>query len=93
MGEHAFPLTGFVSMVVHVTNGGNGGIMSTARLELPYPYVSLPKFWDETSQRGRNVTSYGYKYHFYSLAVEAGFYGDCGRVVGTFTKLSNGERG
>ena len=27
-----------------------------------------------------------------SLAVEAGFYGDCGRVVGSFTKLSNDER-
>ena len=27
--------------------------------------------------------------HFYNLAVEAGFYGDAGRVVGSFTKLSN----
>ena len=39
------------------------------------------------------MISYGYKYHFYSLAVEAGFYGHCGRVVGYFMKLSNGERG
>ena len=31
--------------------------------------------------------------HFYSLAVEAGFYGDTGRVIGFFTKLSNGDRG
>ena len=30
-----------------------------------------------------------YIYHFYSLAVEAGFYGDTGRVIGFFTKLSN----
>ena len=28
-------------------------------------------------------------YHFYSLAVEAGFYGDTGRVISFFTKLSN----
>ena len=39
------------------------------------------------------VTSYGYKYNFYGLAVEASFYGDCGRVVGSFTKLSNCEPG
>ena len=31
--------------------------------------------------------------HFYSLAVEAGFYGDAGRMVGSFTKLSNVDRG
>ena len=30
-----------------------------------------------------------YIYHFYSLAVEAGFYGDTGRVIGFFTKLGN----
>ena len=29
--------------------------------------------------------------HFYSLAVEASFYGDIGRVIGCFTKLSNGD--
>ena len=34
-----------------------------------------------------------YIYHFYSLAVEAGFYGDTGRVIGFFTKLSNGDHG
>ena len=33
-----------------------------------------------------------YIYHFYSLAVEAGFYDDTGRVIGFFTKLSNGDR-
>ena len=37
----------------HVTNGGRGGMMSTARLELPYPLVSKAKFWDETSRRGK----------------------------------------
>ena len=31
---------------VRVTNGGSGGMMSTAGLELPYPRV------DETSRRG-----------------------------------------
>ena len=28
-GEHAFPLTGFVCWLAHVTFGGSGGIMST----------------------------------------------------------------
>ena len=37
MGEHAFPLTGFVYLKAHVTFGGSGGIMTTARPELPYP--------------------------------------------------------
>ena len=31
--------------------------------------------------------------HFYSLAEEAGFFGDTGRMIGVFTKLSNGDRG
>ena len=31
----------------HVTNGGSGGMMSTAILELPYPQVSQAKFRDE----------------------------------------------
>ena len=39
----------------HVTNGGSGGMMSTAGLELPYPRVSQAKFRDETSRRGSNV--------------------------------------
>ena len=43
-------------------------------------------------KRGRNVTE-KHIYHFYSLAVEAGFYGDTDRVIGFFTKLSNGDRG
>ena len=37
----------------HVTNGGSGGMMSTAGLELPYPLVSQTKFRDETSRRGK----------------------------------------
>ena len=52
MGEHAFPLTGFVCELAHVTFGGSGGIMSTARPELPYPCVSQAKSRDETSRRG-----------------------------------------
>ena len=31
---------------------------------------------------GEKCNEYRYKYHFYSLAGEAGFYGDCNRVVG-----------
>ena len=38
VGEHAYPPTGFVCWSAHVTNfGGSGGIMTTARPELPYP--------------------------------------------------------
>ena len=51
--EHAFPLMGFVCMAAHVTNGGSGGIRSTARPELPYPCNSQAKSWDETSRRGK----------------------------------------
>ena len=39
---------------------------------------------------GRNVTVIDID-HFYSLAVESGFYGDTGRVISFFTKLSNGD--
>ena len=34
-----------------------------------------------------------YIYHFYSPAVESGFYSDTGRVTAFFTKLSNRDRG
>ena len=51
VGEHAFPQTGFVCKMAHVTFGGRGVIMSTARPELPYPCVSQAKSWDETSHR------------------------------------------
>ena len=37
VGEHAFPLMEFVCKSAHVTFGGSGGIMTTARPELPYP--------------------------------------------------------
>ena len=40
-------------MSAQVTDGGCGGMMSTAGLELPYPQVSQAKFWDETSRRGK----------------------------------------
>ena len=53
VGEHAFPLTGFVCRSAHVTFGGSGGIMTTARPELPYPCVSQAKSWDKTSRRGK----------------------------------------
>ena len=53
VGEHAFPLTGFVCWLAHVAFGGSGGIMTTARPELPYPCVSQAKSRDETSRRGK----------------------------------------
>ena len=43
---------------------------------------------EKSRERGRNVTN-RYVYHFYILAVEAGFYGGTDRVIGFFTKLSN----
>ena len=53
VGEHAFPLTGFVCETAHVTFGCSGGIRSTARPELPYPCNSQAKSRDETSRRGK----------------------------------------
>ena len=53
VGEHAFPLMGFVCLAAHVTFGGSGGIRSTARPELPYPCVSQAKSRVETSRRGK----------------------------------------
>ena len=53
VGEHAFPPTGFVCLVAHVTFGGSGGIMSTARPELPYPCNSQAKSQDKTSRKGK----------------------------------------
>ena len=53
VGEHAFPLTGFVCKEAHVTFGGSGGIRSTAIPELPHPCVSHAKSRDETSRRGK----------------------------------------
>ena len=53
VGEHAFPLTGFVCKEAHFTFGGSSGIMSTARPELPYPCYSQAKSRDVTSRRGK----------------------------------------
>ena len=53
MGEQAFPPTGFAVAWLHVTFGGSGEIMTTARSELPYPCVSLAKSRGETSRRGK----------------------------------------
>ena len=53
VGEHAFLLTGFVCQTAHVTFGGSGGIMSTARPELPYPCRSEAKSRDETPRIGK----------------------------------------
>ena len=53
VGEHAFPLTGFVCKTAHITFGGRVGVMSTARPELPYPCNSQAKSRDETSRRGK----------------------------------------
>ena len=53
VGEHAFPLTGFVCKEAHVTFGGSGGIRSTARPELPYPCNSQDKSMFEISRRGK----------------------------------------
>ena len=53
VGEHAFPLTGFVCKEAHVTFGGSGGIRSTARSGLPYPCNPKAKSGDETSRRGK----------------------------------------
>ena len=52
--ELAFHRRGLcVSGSAHVTNGGSGGMMSTAGLQLPYPQVSQAKFRDETSRSGK----------------------------------------
>ena len=39
-------------------------------------------------KKGRNVTN-RFMYYVYILSVEAGFSGDTGRVIDSFTKLSN----
>ena len=49
-------LTGFVCETAHVTFGGGGEIMSTARPELPYLCNSEAKSRDETSRRRCGVT-------------------------------------
>ena len=49
--------------------------------------------WKLSAMNPRDSVTEYYIYHFYSLAVKAGFYGDIGRVIGFFTKLSNGDHG
>ena len=47
---------GFVCVrIANVTNGASGGMMSNARLELPYTRVSQAKFRDQTGGES-NVT-------------------------------------
>ena len=53
VGEHGFPLTGFVLRVGSVTIGGSGGIMLTARPELPFLCYFQAKSRVQTSRRGR----------------------------------------
>ena len=50
------------------------------------------RLWDEVEREGEKCNVIDID-HFYSLAVEAGFYGDTGRVIGFFTKLGNRDRG
>ena len=49
--EHAFPLMGLIGLSANITFCGSGGIMSTARTELPYPCISQANSRFETSQR------------------------------------------
>ena len=42
--QHAFLLTEFVGLSTHLIFVGSGGIMSTARLGLPYPCIFQAKF-------------------------------------------------
>ena len=52
--ELAFHQQGLcVSGSARVTDGRSSGMMSTARVKLPYPQVSQAKFLDETSRRGK----------------------------------------
>ena len=61
---------------------------------LEFALLGLCDFGTKSREEGKKCNGIGiYIYHFYSLAVEAGFYGDTGKVIGFFTKLSNGDRG
>ena len=53
--EHAFPPTGFAVGLsrLFVTFGGSGGIITTARTELPYPCSFQAKTRGESSRRGK----------------------------------------
>ena len=39
VGEHAFPLTGFVCLAAHVTFGGSGGILVTYNYHVLRPII------------------------------------------------------
>ena len=69
----------------HVTNGGSGGMMSTAGLELLYPRVSQAKFRDETSRRGElyNVC----ETLICKLAYLFNVFGEHGRYIGNINHL------
>ena len=54
--EHAFSRTEFVCEPVHAANTSSGGILSTARPELPYPCISEAKSRNETSRGDSYVT-------------------------------------
>ena len=58
VGEHAYPLPGFVCLVAHVTYGGSGGIWSTARPELPNPCNSQAKSRVRLLGVGSNVMAW-----------------------------------
>ena len=55
VGEHAFPLTRFVCRMAHVTFGGSGGIMTTARPELPCPCNSQSQVSGQDFSEGKVV--------------------------------------
>ena len=68
MDGHAVPLTGVVGLLAGITFAGSGGIMSTAREELPNPCISqLAKSLVETSWKENNVTMYC---HIHCLLVQ-----------------------
>ena len=58
VGEHAFPLAELVCRSAHFTFGGSGGIMSTARPELPYPCNSQASLGTRLLGGGSNVTAW-----------------------------------
>ena len=78
--------------------GGSGGIEDSSLVccigsDLEFALWGVCDFGTKSREEGEKCNGIVYIYHFYSLAVEAGFYGDTGRVIGFFRKLSNGDRG
>ena len=62
VGEHAFPLTGFVCMTARITFGGSCGIMTTARPELPYPCNSQSQVSGRDFSEGGVMRRHGVGY-------------------------------